>query len=366
MGSHLQDYLTGVYGGHRCELYARATTGLYLLFAELCRRKGAGNVIVPSICCESVALAVVYSGLTPVIADVDPATLCLSAGAVREDLTPATRAIVLAYMFGNLCDPKPFLEMKQDRDIVVIEDVALAVGGQMHGQPAGTSADVTLLSFADDKIVRGTGGALVFRGQEDLVPSEDDCHNLPVVPISQVRRKQLSLRNLCHGLYDLSRAEPDADVSVAFQSVVPYYRDLFVRAGGVADEAAVLRQLQTIDEERVARYARYRYYREQIASDCVEVCDLPPEATCWRCCLLTRDPRLRTPLTERLRQAGVPASNHYFPLDKLFANRIQPGSSHVADRMINLWVDHSVSEEQMATAVRIVNACDGRQEAGRS
>src|ERR1700679_485643 len=43
--------------------FARGSASLYALFAALAKRYGPGEVIIPALCCEAVALAALYAGL---------------------------------------------------------------------------------------------------------------------------------------------------------------------------------------------------------------------------------------------------------------------------------------------------------------
>jgi dTDP-4-amino-4,6-dideoxygalactose transaminase len=354
----LAEALTERYEGVSCRLFARGSTGLYALFRALEQERGPGDVLIPEICCESVALAALYAGLTPRLVDCDRDTLCLSLESVERSLSPATRAVVVVYIFGNLVDPMPFARLREGHGFVLVEDLAQAVGGRLAGGEVGRRGDFTLLSFAPDKIVSGEGGALVQRTALDIDPAyEAAAGSLPAAPSDRVlRQKALSLRNLCHSLYDLSRADATAPLAATFAGLAPRYRDLIVRAGSPSAPDAIQERLQRLDEERAARRARFVRYRDGIRSPHVSVVEFAAGAMCWRACLLAEEPEDAFAITDALRGHGIPASNHYFPLGRLLFDRAQPSAAHLGARLINLWVDESATEERIARTLDLINS----------
>src|SRR3954447_18815839 len=64
---------------------------------------GAGDdVVVPSFTFWASAEAIVNAGARPVFCDIDPATFCATAHTVRAALTPATKAVLVVHLFGNV------------------------------------------------------------------------------------------------------------------------------------------------------------------------------------------------------------------------------------------------------------------------
>lgn len=77
--------------------------------------------------------------------------------------------------------------------------------------------------------------------------------------------------------------------------------------------------------------------------------------TVWRYTLIPETSGLRRKATDALRLSGIVASNHYFPLNRLFNRPSLPASENIGDRLLNLWVDDSVSLPQIKTTVKILN-----------
>src|SRR5215831_12558704 len=82
---------------------SNGTTGLHLALAALDLKSG-DEVIVPDLTFVATANAVAYTGAVPVLADIDPETLCLDPASVKALITPRTRAIMPVHLYGHPAD----------------------------------------------------------------------------------------------------------------------------------------------------------------------------------------------------------------------------------------------------------------------
>lgn len=111
---------------------------------------------------------IIQNGWTPVLVDVDLATLNVSPEAVMAACTPKTRAVVLAHTLGNPYRSDVLAAFCQERKMFLIEDCCDALGatiGTPSGdKPAGSFGDYATLSFYPaHHITMGEGGAVVAR-----------------------------------------------------------------------------------------------------------------------------------------------------------------------------------------------------------
>ena len=117
----------------------------------------------------STATSVTHCGARVVFADVEPETFVLSPAAVEAKLTKRTRAIVPVHLFGQLCDMDALREIAGSRSLAMIEDAALAIGGEYRGEMAGTMGDAGCLSMNSRKILNAFGDAgAVVTSREDV------------------------------------------------------------------------------------------------------------------------------------------------------------------------------------------------------
>jgi dTDP-4-amino-4,6-dideoxygalactose transaminase len=106
-----------------------------------------------------------YVGATPRFADIDPATLNVSAETVAAALTPATRALI-PVDFAGLPAPVAELRAAVGPDVTIIEDAAHALGARREDGPVGDCrhVDMAVLSFHPVKpITTGEGGIVTTR-----------------------------------------------------------------------------------------------------------------------------------------------------------------------------------------------------------
>jgi perosamine synthetase len=143
------------------------TSGIHLALMAL--GVGPGDeVIVPDITWIASAAPVTYVGATPVFADVDRDTWCLSAKAFEQLITPRTRAIIPVDLYGSMPDWDAILQIAKARGIAVIEDAAEAVGSEYHGRPAGSFGDCSVFSFHGSKTLTTGEGGLLATNREDI------------------------------------------------------------------------------------------------------------------------------------------------------------------------------------------------------
>jgi perosamine synthetase len=124
---------------------------------------GPGDeVIVPSLTYVATANAVVYCGATPVFADSEPDTWCISVPSVARLLSGRTKAVIPVHLYGHPCEMAPLLKMARDSGLWIIEDCAEALGATYHGCPVGSFGIVSTFSFYGNKLVTtGEGGMVV-------------------------------------------------------------------------------------------------------------------------------------------------------------------------------------------------------------
>jgi dTDP-4-amino-4,6-dideoxygalactose transaminase len=352
----LQKYLTKTFNGEYSHLFARGSTGLYCLFKATKAIKGPGEVIIPSICCDTIPISILYAGLKPVFADVEMDTLCLSYETVLPLINKNTVAILLVYIFGIPFDVSTFAKFKTDYGVFLIEDIAQATGGLHKNRLLGSFFDYTILSFADSKIVKGQAGAIVHRDTTLIEPINKIISTLPPSPQPNILSKiELSWRNLTHALFDLARADPSINVSKHVSGLLPYYQQMIVRKNDTLETSSIISQLENIENEREKRYIKYLAYKEKIINEDVTLFEFPSGSVCWRFPLLSKEPNLTIQITKTLRNNGILVSNHYFPQDKFFENKLNENSAFIGPRIINLWVDDLVKEEDILKTIDIIN-----------
>ncbi|MEA3192558.1 MAG: UDP-N-acetyl-3-dehydro-alpha-D-glucosamine 3-aminotransferase [Betaproteobacteria bacterium] len=140
-----------------------------LHFALVAAGIGAGDeVIIPSFTFFATGEAVSYTGATPVFADVDPGTFNLDPKSLP--LTKKTKAVIVVHLFGQCADLEAIARICKDRKLVLVEDVAQALGADYDGVKAGSWGDFGCFSFYPTKNLAAAGDA-------GLVTAKDRKHD---------------------------------------------------------------------------------------------------------------------------------------------------------------------------------------------
>src|SRR6202012_1191091 len=96
------------------------TAGLHLALATLGLHPG-DEVIVPDLTFVATANAVAYTGATPVLADIDPDTLCIDPASVKSLITARTKAILPVHLYGHPADMDAVSAIADAHGLAVIE-----------------------------------------------------------------------------------------------------------------------------------------------------------------------------------------------------------------------------------------------------
>ncbi|NYT02697.1 MAG: DegT/DnrJ/EryC1/StrS family aminotransferase [Methanosarcinales archaeon] len=138
---------------------SNGTVALDLALKALGLEKG-DEVISPAFTFIATANSILYQGLRPVFADVDPRTFNLDPQDVAEKITPRTRAILGVHLYGQPFDLPAMQQICDDHGLILIEDSAQAHGAEHRGKKAG-SFGIGCFSFYPTKnMTTGEGGMI--------------------------------------------------------------------------------------------------------------------------------------------------------------------------------------------------------------
>jgi perosamine synthetase len=150
-----------MYGRKHCIACSSGTAAVHIALGALQLPAGS-EVIVPAITDMGSLTGLLYQGLVPVFADVDPATLNLSPASVRQRITERTRAILVVHHSGLAAEMDAFLELGHEFSLRIVEDCAQAYGTTCRGRRAGTMGVISAFSLNHFKhITCGSGGMVI-------------------------------------------------------------------------------------------------------------------------------------------------------------------------------------------------------------
>lgn len=139
---------------------SNGTVALHLALHALGLGPG-DEVVIPDLTFAATAHAVLQTGATPVLADVEADTFCIDPVAVARALSPRTRAILPVHLYGHPADMNALRELARPRGIHLLEDAAEAHGATIGGARVGSLGEVAAFSLYGNKIITtGEGGIL--------------------------------------------------------------------------------------------------------------------------------------------------------------------------------------------------------------
>ena len=111
---------------------------------------------------SATAMAIIHWNGIPIFADIDPETYNLDPDSVRRAITPKTKAILAADIFGLPCDTAALSQIARDHGLRFLTDSAQAPGAKVGGAYCGIQADIGGFSFNYHKHIHcGEGGMIV-------------------------------------------------------------------------------------------------------------------------------------------------------------------------------------------------------------
>jgi dTDP-4-amino-4,6-dideoxygalactose transaminase len=153
---------------------ASGTAALHLALAVA--GIGAGDeVYVSTLTFAATANAVRYTGATPVFVDSDETSWNLDPARLAQALDDDARrgrlprAVIAVDLYGQCADYQPIAAACRRHGVLLIEDAAEALGATYRGRPAGSLADLSILSFNGNKIITTSGGGMLLARRPDWI-----------------------------------------------------------------------------------------------------------------------------------------------------------------------------------------------------
>lgn len=128
----------------------------------------SGKVVTTPFSFAATTTSLVYSGLQPVFADIDPETFNIDPEKIAQKIDGETRAIVPVHVFGNACDVESIGEIAREKDLKVVYDAAHAFDVRFKDRSLLSFGDISTLSFHATKLFHTIEGGAVITQNDDL------------------------------------------------------------------------------------------------------------------------------------------------------------------------------------------------------
>jgi perosamine synthetase len=143
------------------------TAGLHCCLHALGLGPG-DEVITSSFSFVASANAILYTGATPVFAEIDPLTFNMDPAAVEAAITPRTRAILIVDIFGYPAEVPALVDVAHRHGLGLVEDACQSIDGDHDGRPLGTFGHPAVYGFYANKQMTTAEGGIVLTDDEAL------------------------------------------------------------------------------------------------------------------------------------------------------------------------------------------------------
>ncbi|MEP7177949.1 MAG: DegT/DnrJ/EryC1/StrS family aminotransferase, partial [Pseudonocardiales bacterium] len=308
---------------------ANGTDAIHLTLRAMDIGEG-DEVVVPANSFVATAEAVVLAGATPRFADVDPATLLITADELEAAVTSRTRAVIVVHLYGQMADMDSLSRAAERLGIEIIEDAAQAHGARWNGRCAGSVGRAGCFSFYPGKNLGAFGDA-----------------GAVVTPDPALAARLRALRD--HGRASGSHYQHD-------------YLGTNSRLDAV--QAVVLSaKLERLDEWNEARRAIAARYRETIAETAADFVEEAPGAHGVYHLAVARVPQ-RDQVRQWLREQGIETGIHYpTPIHRLApyehpSARPLPIAEQAAEQVLSLPIFPHLTPAQVSHVCRAIASLD--------
>lgn len=150
--------------------FSSGRASLYSTLKALASLNGPtkNEVIIPAYTCPSVAAAVVKAGLKVVLVDIKDDFLEFDLSGLRNVINNRTLCIIAIHQFGVPCGIKEIIDLAREKNIIVLEDVAQALGAIIDGKKVGTFGDAAFFSFGRGKPLTTLEGGMVVTNSDEI------------------------------------------------------------------------------------------------------------------------------------------------------------------------------------------------------
>ena len=144
------------------------------LWLGVLRLRAGDEVLVSAVTHPDMVRIIRGHGLRAVPVDIDLRTLAPHPSALEAALTPRSRVLLVAHLFGGRMDLDPVAGFARDHGLTLVEDCAQAFQGpEWVGDPA---ADVSMYSFGTLKTSTALGGAVLRVRNKEILQRMREVH----------------------------------------------------------------------------------------------------------------------------------------------------------------------------------------------
>lgn len=318
------------HGVKHCVSMCNGTVALEIAIRALGMER---EVIVPSYTFVATAHALSWQGITPVFADIDPATHNLDPAAVRRMITPRTSGIVGVHLWGRAAPVEELQQIADEHGLKLMFDAAHAFGCSHGGRMIGNFGACEVLSFHATKFFNTFEGGAVVTNDDELAEKMRLMRNFGFIGFDNVIHMGTNGKMIevaaAMGLVNLEAID---SVIAANRRNHQAYREALSGIPGIS--------LLTFDD---AERNNYQYVVMEVGQDCP----------------VSRDRIIEALHAENIlaRKYFWPGCHNMKPYHEIYphAGLLLPNTQRVADRVIVLPTGTTMNVEMVNTVATIIS-----------
>jgi dTDP-4-amino-4,6-dideoxygalactose transaminase len=165
-----------LYTGAEYALAVSSGTSALLCSAFALGLKPGDEIIIPAYTFVASYSSVIFSGLVPVLAEIDE-SLSLDPADIEGRITNRTKAIMPVHMLGNPCDMDRIMAVAKKHGLLVLEDCCQAAGASYKGRKIGTIGNIGAFSLNFFKTINSGDGGFVITNDKALYERAFGMHD---------------------------------------------------------------------------------------------------------------------------------------------------------------------------------------------
>ncbi|MEX0656170.1 MAG: DegT/DnrJ/EryC1/StrS family aminotransferase [Nitrosopumilaceae archaeon] len=146
---------------------SNGTSALHLALKSIGIGKG-DEVIIPDMTFVATASAVLFTGATPVLADINSEDMNISVDSIQRCITKKTKAILPVHFAGKICDINRIKKIAKSNNLIIIEDCAHAIGARSENKHVGSFGVAGCFSFYPTKNITTIEGGMVITNSKKI------------------------------------------------------------------------------------------------------------------------------------------------------------------------------------------------------
>jgi dTDP-4-amino-4,6-dideoxygalactose transaminase len=305
------------------------------------------EVIVPTMTFTATAAAVVHAGATPVLADISPDTLAVSAATVEPLISRRTKGIVVVHYGGRISRAAQLRRLCDEHGLFLVEDAAHALPAREGQYSVGRIGAAATFSFFATKPITTAEGGMLCTDDAELAR----------------RARRLSLHGMSESAVDRYRP----GVRLAYDVTEPGFKynmsDLQAALG-----RSQLRRATAMCARRAEIAEAYRRELDGLPGFRLPEAD---SGSSWYLYPIQVDTTVvgksRDVIRHELERRGIGTSVHFIPLHRFTwyrenvvrANQVFPVADACAERLISLPIYPTMTDGEVARVVKALREVHG-------